>query len=135
MLTPLLTSFLSQDSKLSKITAVAIHPGNLGDSRSLRTNTPKSLALIQRFIMQPLLPVMRATLDPTMRTAREAGVDAVQLCARRSHPGKRECFAFLKKGQSSLESLDEGKQRRLWDKTLEWTNITLDDSRPSNAGP
>ncbi|KAK7952545.1 NAD(P)-binding protein [Apiospora aurea] len=122
VLTP--SSWTSQDPALSHITAVAINPGNLSNSRALRTNTPGALQVAQRFVIQPFMSVLRLLSGPTMRTSRAAGEDVMKLALGTAHPGERGFFTHLKKEESSPESLDEGKQEKLWAKTLEWTKVT-----------
>ncbi|KAK8043549.1 NAD(P)-binding Rossmann-fold containing protein [Apiospora rasikravindrae] len=119
-----LNRHLLNDPALSHITAVAINPGNLSDSRALRTNTPGALKVAQRLVIQPFMPVLRLLSDPTMRTSRAAGEDVMKLALGIAHPGERGFFTHLKKETSSPESLDEGKQEKLWAKTLDWTKIT-----------
>ncbi|MCJ1405578.1 hypothetical protein MMC11_008806 [Xylographa trunciseda] len=114
------------NSNLSKITAVAINPGNLSDSRALRTNTPSMLYYMSKFVIQPLRPLLRLT-DPTLRTANKAAADVAELATSKAYPGQRGYFTLSKKDDSSLDSMDEGKQQVLWDKTMEWANITRDE--------
>ena len=118
----------NQHPKLSNITVVVMNPGNISDSRALRRDTPTSHTLMQRFIIQPLMPILRSLSDPTMRTADVAGADVAQLALGVAHPGERGYFTLLEKDKSSDESLDEEKQERLWKKTLEWVKIGKDDT-------
>lgn len=109
------------------ITAVAINPGNLTDSRALRTNTPQMLGYLSRFIVQPLRPLLRL-IDPTTRTAAEAGADVVDLATNTAYPRERGYFTLLRKDDSSPESNDEEKQLSLWVKSAEWAKITRKDT-------
>ncbi|KAI9784388.1 MAG: hypothetical protein M1816_000859 [Peltula sp. TS41687] len=122
-----LNRHLEKDRSLSNVTAVAINPGNLTDSRALRTNTPQMLVYMSKFVMQPLRPLLRLK-DPTMRTAAEAGVDVVDLAMNRAFPGERGYFTLLKRDISSPESRDEKKQRKLWVKSAEWARITRENT-------
>ncbi|RDL32069.1 Short-chain dehydrogenase [Venustampulla echinocandica] len=122
-----LNRHLENDTTLSKITAVAINPGNLSDSRALRTNTPQMLAYMSKFIISPLRPLLRLK-DPTMRTAAEAGIDVVDLAMNKASPGERGYFTLLKKDSSSPDSNDEEKQKELWIKSAEWVKVTNDDT-------
>ncbi|KAF2238880.1 NAD(P)-binding protein [Viridothelium virens] len=117
-----LNRYLEKDPKLNHIVAVAINPGNLSDSRALRTNTPQMLNYLSRFVIQPLRPLLKFT-DPTMRTASEAAKDVADLASGRAHDGERGYFTLLKKDDSAPESKDKDKQQILWNKTLEWTKI------------
>ncbi|KAL8849723.1 MAG: hypothetical protein Q9221_005333 [Calogaya cf. arnoldii] len=118
---------LEKDPKLNKITAAAINPGNLSDSRALRTNTPSSLYYLSLFVFRPLRPLL-AFMDPTMRTSAEAGADVMQLATNEAYPGERGYFTLLKKDESSPESMDEEKQRKLWVKSAEWAGVGKGDT-------
>ena len=117
----------SKDPKLSNITAVAINPGNLSDSRALRTNTPWMLFYMSKLIIRPLRFLLRF-MDPTMRVAAEAGVDVVDLATNKAHPGDRGYFTLLKKDISAPNSMDEEKQQNLWVKSMEWARISRKDT-------
>lgn len=103
---------------MSKTTAVAINPGTLSDSRALRTNTQQMFTYMSKLIsLKPLLPLFQYK-DPTMRSAAEAGVDVVDLAVDEAYVGQRGYFTLLKQDVSSQDSLDEGKQQKLWLKTV-----------------
>ncbi|KKA18215.1 Short-chain dehydrogenase [Rasamsonia emersonii CBS 393.64] len=123
-----LNRYLERDPNLYNITAIAINPGNLSDSRALRVNTPPLLTLLSKFVIKPLQPLLRLVADPTMRTAAEAGVDVIDLATNAAHPGERGYFTLLERDTSSPESLDEETQQRLWTKTLEWARITRENT-------
>ncbi|MCJ1262499.1 hypothetical protein MMC22_002369 [Lobaria immixta] len=122
-----LNRFLENDPNLSKITAVAINPGNLSDSRALRTNTPTMLYYMSIFIIRPFRLLLRL-MDPTMRTSAEAGADVIDLAVNNSHPGERGYFTLLKKDNSSTESQGEEAQRKIWGKSAEWAGVTSKDT-------
>jgi hypothetical protein len=121
------TLTIAKDSKFANITAVAINPGNLSDSRALRVNTPKMLQIMSKYFIQPMRPLLRF-VDPTMRTSREAGIDVAKLATGEESPGVRGFFTLLKKDTSSPDSLDSEIQEAIWRKTLEWTDIRNGDS-------
>lgn len=100
-------SCLLQDPNFSKITAVAQNPGNMGDSRAFCTNTPGSPQFIQKWVMKPLMPVVRLFVDPTFRPSIEAGVDMVELAVNQIYDGKRGYFTLLEKGDLDSTVLDE----------------------------
>ena len=77
-----------------------------------------------KFVLQPLGPLMRR-MDPTLRTSAEAGADVVDLAVGKAHSQQRGYFTLLKADASAPESLDEKKQEKLWEKTLQWTKTTL----------
>ncbi|KAI0551103.1 hypothetical protein F4679DRAFT_180524 [Xylaria curta] len=118
---------LETDKSLNKISALVIDPGNIVDSRALRTNTPDMLSYMQKFVLQPLQPVLRFIM-PDMRRSADAGVDVAELALNRKHVGERGYFRLMVSGPSSAESLDETKQERLWVKTAEWADITGEDT-------
>ncbi|KAI9737227.1 MAG: hypothetical protein M1818_005759 [Claussenomyces sp. TS43310] len=122
-----LNRYLEKDPSLSNITAVAINPGNLSDSRALRINTPKMIVYMSKYFIQPLRPLLRLT-DPTMRTAAEAGVDVVELATNKAYPGERGHLTLLKMDASSPASKDEEKQRKLWLKSAEWARVTRENT-------
>jgi hypothetical protein len=112
---------------LSRITAIAVDPGSLSDSRSLRTNTPKHLAIMQKLVLQPLQPLLRF-VDSTIKTSAQAAAGIVDLAVGQAHPGERGFFDFTKKGESSPQSKDEHKQEALWIKSAQWAGITNDNT-------
>ncbi|KAL9012086.1 MAG: hypothetical protein Q9173_003122 [Seirophora scorigena] len=128
-----LNRYLENDPRLSNITAVAINPGNLSDSRALRTNTPTMLVFMSRFVIQPLRPLLRLLMDPTMRTSAEAGADVVDLATGAAHPNERGYFTLLERDSSAPDSMNEGMQRRLWTETLRWARITKENTAMAGA--
>ncbi|OTA98695.1 hypothetical protein M426DRAFT_103476 [Hypoxylon sp. CI-4A] len=122
-----LNRHLQKDENLRKITAIAINPGNLVDSRALRSNTPQAMHRMQRFVYKPLLPLLRL-MDNTLRTAALAGADVVEVALNPAYSGESGFFTLLMKDQSSPESNDEDKQAKLWTQTLAWTNVSKDDT-------
>ncbi|XXG95776.1 hypothetical protein Hte_002047 [Hypoxylon texense] len=118
---------LEKDQDLSRITAVAYNPGGLVDSRSFHNNTSLGLSLLMRYIVRPLLPLMRYQ-NPQMRLAAESAVDTIELALGNVHPGERGYFELLEKDESSPESLDQAKQEKLWTKSAEWAGINKDNT-------
>lgn len=100
---------LFQDSNLIQITAVAINPGNLSDSRALQTNTPSYLYYLSNFVIHYLRPLLRL-MDPAMRTSAEASADVIDLATESAFPKQRGYYTLLKEDQSAPESRDEGKR-------------------------
>jgi NAD(P)-dependent dehydrogenase (short-subunit alcohol dehydrogenase family) len=114
---------IPKNPRFSSITAVAVNPGNLSDSRALRVNTPPMLQVMSKYIIRPLRPLLRFA-DPTMRTSSEAGTDVAKLAVNEASPGYRGFLTLLKEDTSSPDSLNEKVQEDIWAKTLEWTGIT-----------
>ncbi|KAI1824341.1 NAD(P)-binding protein [Xylaria intraflava] len=121
-----LNTHLKQDVKLNKITAVAINPGNLIDSRALRVNTPKLLCYIQKFVLRPLLPLVQLS-DPTARLVSAAAADVIDLAVSEKFASASGFYTLLSKDVSSPESMNEDKQRALWTKSIEWAHIDNDE--------
>ncbi|KAI1416955.1 hypothetical protein F5Y13DRAFT_177398 [Hypoxylon sp. FL1857] len=127
-----LNRYLLKDPNLSHVTAVAMNPGNLVDSRALQVNTPWWYPYMQRFFLRPFEPLLRLA-DPTLRTAAPAGIDVTEPALNPAYAAERGFFTLLKKDQSSPESQDEEKQQALWAKSLEWARITKDDTALKGA--
>ncbi|KAL4880726.1 hypothetical protein BJY04DRAFT_218883 [Aspergillus karnatakaensis] len=127
-----LNRHLEEDLAVNKITAIAVNPGNLADSRALRTNTPFLLTFMSLFIIRPFLFLLRRFADPTMRTASEAAADIVQLATSSDRDGADDrtagYYTMGNKDVSSPDSLDEEKQEALWVKTIEWAGISVEDT-------
>ncbi|KAI0117949.1 hypothetical protein GGR51DRAFT_500621 [Nemania sp. FL0031] len=118
---------LMKDKFLNKISAVVIDPGNMADSRALRTNTPAMLSYAQMFVLQPLRPLIRLVL-PDMRKSAEAGMDVADLALNQKYADERGYFRLMVPGPSSAESLDGMKQEKIWTKTAEWGKVTEEDT-------
>ena len=116
-----------KNPKFANITAIAMNPGNLSDSRALRVNTPATLQIMSKFVIQPMRPLLRF-MDPTMRTSSEAGIDIAKLAISEASPGTRGFFTLLKEDTSSPDSLDNKVQEALWGKTMEWAGISKNDT-------
>lgn len=116
-----------QDPKLEGITATAINPGGMVDSRCLRTNTPQSMIDAQKSFYIPQLATLQLTM-PTLRTAEPASKDVVALALDPKYAGQRGYFTLLEKDESAPESLDPSTQSRLWAQTLVWSGITEDNT-------
>ncbi|KAL1852446.1 hypothetical protein Daus18300_012205 [Diaporthe australafricana] len=118
--------FVLQDPNFKHITAVAVHPGSLSDSRALRTNTPFTVQLLSKLIVQPLRPPLRL-VDPSVRTSSDAGTDVARLAINEASPNERGHFVLLEKLESSPDSLDEEEQEAMWRKSAEWVGLMPQD--------
>ncbi|KAF7594714.1 hypothetical protein BBP40_008607 [Aspergillus hancockii] len=123
-----LNRYLEADPALKHITAIAVNPGKLADSRALRVNTPALLTFMSMFIIRPFLFLLRRLVDPTMRTSAEAAADIVGFATNTASPGERGYFTLSKKDASSPDSLNEKKQQELWRTSLEWARITKENT-------
>ncbi|OTB02612.1 hypothetical protein M426DRAFT_322534 [Hypoxylon sp. CI-4A] len=122
-----LNRYLEKDEGLRKITVITIDPGNLTDSRALQTNTPQYLRYVQRFVLQPLRPILRL-VDSSLRTTAEAGTDIIDLATNHVYPGERGYLRQLKREPSSPDSLNEDIQQKVWVKSAEWAKITKENT-------
>ncbi|KAF7532902.1 hypothetical protein G7054_g7528 [Neopestalotiopsis clavispora] len=122
-----LTTWMHANPKLKGITATAINPGGMVDSRCLRTNTPQSMIDAQKSFYIPQLATLQLTM-PTLRTAEPASKDVVALAIDPKYAGQRGYFTLLEKDESAPESLDPSAQSRLWAQTLVWSGITKDNT-------
>ncbi|KAI1809747.1 putative short-chain dehydrogenase [Poronia punctata] len=118
-----LNDYLEKDPKLQNITAVAINPGNLLDSRAFQTNTPASLGFMAKWIIGPLLPLFRLLIDKQFRSASAASHDLVDLAVGQAHPEARGYFTFLEKDEPDEIVLDGETKRKVWGKSAEWAKI------------
>ncbi|KAI8963314.1 NAD(P)-binding protein [Daldinia sp. FL1419] len=118
---------LKRDPSLNKITTVAINPGNLIDSRALRVNTPKPFTYMQKFVLRPLLPLIRLK-DHTARLSAAAGVDVIELAVNPKYVGQAGYYTLLEKDESSPESREEQRQKALWVKSLTWAGISKENT-------
>ncbi|KAK4215797.1 NAD(P)-binding protein [Rhypophila decipiens] len=123
---------LQKDPALSQITSVTIDPGNLTDSRALRTNTPAALGLMSRFFVQPLSPLLRL-VNSHNRTTAVAAEGLIELAVGNTHPGERGYYNLLDEVKSSEESYDKSKQEKLWPKSLGWAGITAGNTALKTA--
>ena len=82
---------------------------------------------MSRLVIQPLRFLLQF-MDPTMRTAANAGVDVADLATNKAHPAERGYFTLLKKDASAPDSMDEKMQQKLWVQTIEWAKITRKDT-------
>lgn len=121
-----------QDANLKKITAIAINPGNLVDSRALRANTPAFLPYVQKFVLKPLMPLMRLR-DPLMRRVSAGGIDVAKIALDPEYAGARGYYSWLKKDESSPESRDKKKQEALWVRSAQWAGITKENTSLASA--
>lgn len=112
---------------MKHITAIAVYPGSLSDSRALRVNTPFAVQLLSKLVVRPLRPLLRL-VDPCIRTSAEAGTDVARLAINEASPNERGHFVLLEKSESSPDSLDERKQEELWRKSGEWAGIKSQDT-------
>ncbi|KAI1661765.1 putative short-chain dehydrogenase [Daldinia decipiens] len=128
-----LNRYLQQNQKFKNITAVAINPGGLGDSRAFTSNTPRSIQLAQKFVLKPFMSIIQYLADPTFRSSAEAAKDVIKLAVDEAYQGEHGYFTLLQKDDSDPITMDESVQQRVWRKSLEWARITKDNTALKNV--
>ncbi|KAK6612489.1 putative short-chain dehydrogenase [Botrytis cinerea] len=74
---------LSKDPSLSKISAVAMDPGGLTDSRCMSSGVPSAWWILMRGVLGPLQPLLRY-LVPTLRNTKIAATDLIDISVGKS---------------------------------------------------
>ncbi|KAI0141874.1 putative short-chain dehydrogenase [Xylariaceae sp. FL1272] len=118
--------YLSKSPKYEHISAVAVNPGGLADSRCFHTNTPISVRMAARFFLKPMMPVIHRLADPTLQSSSAAGVDMIELAVNKAHPDYRGYLTLLNKDKSDPITYDEDAQRRVWSKSAQWAGVTAE---------
>ncbi|KAI0468056.1 NAD(P)-binding protein [Xylaria cf. heliscus] len=118
-----LNRHLQHDTNLRRITAVTFNPGQLVDSRGLRTRTPRSTEYMQKLVFQPFAFLLRY-VDQTMRSSDAAASDLVEVALSPQYADASGYFEMLKNCESSPESRDSAKQDVMWIKSAEWARVT-----------
>ncbi|KAF7888222.1 uncharacterized protein EAF02_002763 [Botrytis sinoallii] len=118
---------LSKDPLLSKISAVAMDPGGLTDSRCMNSGVPSAWWFLMRGVLGPLQPLLKY-LVPTLRNTKVAAADLIDISVGKEYRGSSGYYVMLNKDESSPESQDEEKQLRLWKKSMEWIKISQDQT-------
>ncbi|KAI1278995.1 putative short-chain dehydrogenase [Xylaria sp. FL0933] len=123
-----LNRYLSQNPKFQNITAIAANPGGLGDSRCFRTNTPRSIQFVAKFVLRSLIPVINRLANPTFRSSVEASIDMIEYAVNEAHPDERGYFTLLKNDESDPLTWDLEMQTKVWKKSAEWARITKENT-------
>lgn len=123
----------SKSPDFKDITAVAINPGGIADSRCFTTNAPLSTQLQQMFIVKPFMSVLNRFVDPTLRSSAAAGIDIADIAVNAACPDELGYFTLLEKDDSDPLTMDEAVQERVWKKSLEWAGITEDNTALKKA--
>ena len=64
----------------------------------------------------------------TLRSVNDGGPDVVEITIGKASDSKPGYYTMLNSDESSPESMDDEKQRKLWAKSLEWGRITQDNT-------
>lgn len=78
-------------------------------------------------ILNYLQPVL-CYVKPTIRHAKHAGPDLIEVAVGDHFKGKRGYVVMNGEGTSSPESQDSAKQKVLFDQTLLWCELRLEDA-------
>ncbi|KAM0146499.1 hypothetical protein ACHAQE_010708 [Botrytis cinerea] len=118
---------LSKDPSLRKISAVAMDPGGLTDSRCMSSGVPSAWWILMRGVLGPLQPLL-SYLVPTLRNTKIAATDLIDISVGEEHRVSSGYYVMLNKEESSPESQDEEKQLKLWKKSMGWIKISQDQT-------
>ncbi|RAL68481.1 hypothetical protein DID88_007209 [Monilinia fructigena] len=118
-----------------KITALALDPGGMPDSRCMSpdSDVPAMWTFLMKGILNPLFlgplrPVFKYTAPKlSLRSTSEAAVDLVEMAVGEGFRGKSGYSVMGKRDGSLPETRDEGKQREVGEKSLEWAGIGKKD--------
>lgn len=88
---------------------------------------------MQKWVMKPLMPVVRRLLDSTFRPSNEAGVDMAELAVNGTYDGASGYFTLLKKDDPDSVVLNEETQQRVWAQTIKWAKITRENTALKDA--
>ncbi|KAL5602410.1 hypothetical protein FOBRF1_009943 [Fusarium oxysporum] len=120
-----LNAKLEKNPKLSGITAIAMDPGGMVDSRAHRIQTPFmrfafSLVLI-------LLPVLRHFTD-TMRSAAQSGRELVELSVGERFKGAKGYFMGARREEEDIACKDVHKRELLWNACWKWAGMKEEET-------
>ncbi|KAF5972370.1 dehydrogenase reductase [Fusarium coicis] len=120
-----LNARLEKNPKLSGITAIAMDPGGMVDSRAHRIQTPFmrfafSLVLIS-------LPILRRFTD-TMRTAAQSGRELVELSVDERFKGTRGYFMGARREEEDISCEDVHKRELLWNACWKWAEMMEEET-------
>ncbi|KAF2012414.1 NAD(P)-binding protein [Aaosphaeria arxii CBS 175.79] len=118
---------LRNSKDLKGISALAVDPGALLDSRALNSADIPRMWSIQVYIANIFQPLLR-WLDPSLRRCADAAKDVIDLAVGSQYVGQDGYYVMGKKAESSNASRDEGMQRLLWEKSLMWSRIGQEDT-------
>ncbi|KAF5980360.1 dehydrogenase/reductase [Fusarium bulbicola] len=120
-----LNAKLAKNPKLSGITAIAMDPGGMVDSRAHKIQTPFmrfafSLVLI-------LLPILRYFTD-TMRPAAQSGRELVELSVGEKYKGTKGYFMGARREEEDVACKDTHKRELLWNACWKWAGMKEEET-------
>ncbi|KAI9649299.1 hypothetical protein NHQ30_001871 [Ciborinia camelliae] len=123
----------SSDPQLRKITALAMDPGGLPDSRCMSSgaDVPAAWTFLMKGILGtvflgPLRFLFKYAI-PTLRSTKDAAVDLVEIAIGEEFRGESGYYTMLNRDECSPETRDEEKQVAVWRKSLEWAGVKSGD--------
>ncbi|KLP06646.1 dehydrogenase/reductase [Fusarium fujikuroi] len=120
-----LNARLEKNPTLSGITAIAMDPGGMVDSRAHRIQTPFmrfafSLVLIS-------LPILRHFTD-IMRPAAQSGRELVELSVGEKFKGTKGYFMGARREEEDIACKDVHKRELLWNACWEWAGMREEET-------
>ncbi|KAF9762217.1 hypothetical protein IL306_003510 [Fusarium sp. DS 682] len=116
---------MSQNPKLSGITAIAMDPGGMVDSRAHRIQKPSMrLAFGLVFI---LLPIIQHFTD-TMRPAAQSGRELVELSVGERFKSEKGYFMGARREEEDVICKDLHKRKILWDACWKWAGMSGEET-------
>ncbi|KAF5687540.1 short-chain alcohol dehydrogenases/reductase [Fusarium denticulatum] len=120
-----LNAKLEKNPKLSGITAIAMDPGGMVDSRAHRIQTP-----FMRFafsIVLISLPILRHFTD-TMRPAAQSGRELVELSVGEKFVGAKGYFMGARREEEDIACKDVHKRELLWNACWKWAGMMEEET-------
>jgi hypothetical protein len=102
---------------------VLTNPGNIPDSRALNRNTPAKLQFLGKWILRPLLPVLRYT-DRLARRPSEAAPEIARFVTNELHPDVSGYYLHAVPATLPKDAEDEKTQEAIWTATARWAGVT-----------
>jgi hypothetical protein len=109
------------------LTALAVDPGSLVDSRALGGPDVPPQWTRKVNIANLLQPVLKF-INPVLRRSATAAKDIIDFAVGPHGEGKTGYFIMKNKAESSRQSQDEDMQVRLWNQSIEWAGIKQEDT-------
>ncbi|KAF4464936.1 dehydrogenase reductase [Fusarium albosuccineum] len=123
---------LQKDPKLSNITATAMDPGGLVDSRANYKQKPGPRAIFT--VVNWLIPVLKHLTTDVRRSA-DAGKDLVEVSVGPSFKDVRGYHIGIRRGDPTPSSQDVDKRKTLWKACWEWAGLEKHETALSGAAP
>ncbi|KAL2783051.1 hypothetical protein BJX66DRAFT_349913 [Aspergillus keveii] len=111
---------LAKDPVHGSITALAMDPGGIVDSRA--HGEQKMLVRVLMSATKILLPLLHP-FTRVVRSAEDSGADLVQIAVGSKFHGRRGYFEGLVVAKPAWMGEDVEKRRRLWDACCEWSGL------------